>query len=37
MTAALELRKAGYNVQILEFQQPARRPQLDPARRDTFT
>ena len=32
MTAALELRNAGYKVQILEFNQPSGRPQLDAAR-----
>ena len=31
MTAALELRKAGYKVQVLEFNQPPGRPQLDAA------
>ena len=33
MTAALELRQAGYKVQILEYNEPRRRPQLDAARR----
>ncbi len=33
MTAALELRKAGYKVQILEFNSRARRPQLVDLRR----
>ena len=33
MTAALELRKAGYKVQVLEFNRRRGRPQLDAARR----
>jgi monoamine oxidase len=33
MTAAYELRNAGYKVQVLEFQRPGGRTQLEPARR----
>ena len=33
LPAALELREAGYEVQVLEFQQPPRRPQLFVPRR----
>ena len=36
MTAALELRNAGYKVQLLEYNCAPRRPQLDPARRRQF-